>query len=388
MSFKLRILTFQHIPNNGAFLFAHALESQLLSRFPGFDIKIIDYKTPRLALYEYLKRFKLFPNEPLFYYKRYQRWEKILGQLNLDKSFPRFSGEKKMQRFYSTNADALLVGMDVWCISKDNQRPRFPNIYWLPEKIKIPKLAYGVSAYKSDPSLIKANTKQITSYLNEFEVIGSRDRFTHDLVMQHRTRTDGLVERVPDPVLSHTFPKTGISELATSLGIDLDRPLLGLLLFGNKKLSERICSHFRAKGFQIVALSMYNSFADVNLGHILDPFQWAEFFGLLSFCVTDRFHGTVFCIKNEIPFISLENEKIPEAHSKLYDLLTDFNLTTCYQDLHTQHFLDSQLLSRITDIETDWEKSLRPSIESTLLEAQYHYTSFSDKMSAWMGWDR
>jgi hypothetical protein len=388
MSFKLRILTFHHIPNNGAFLFAHALGSQLLTRFPGFDVKIIDYKTPRLALYEYLKRFKLFPNEPLFYYKRYQRWEKLLAQMSLDKNFHRFSGERKVQQYYSTHADALLVGMDVWSIIDRTPRPLFPNIYWLPEKIKIPKLAYGISAYNSDPSLIKARARQITAYLNDFVVIGSRDRFTHELVMQHRTRTDGLVERVPDPVLLHSFPKTGISELAASLGVDLDRPLLGLLLFGNNKLSEQICSHFRAKGYQVVALSMYNPYADINLGHILDPFQWVEFFGLIAFCVTDRFHGTVFCIKNQIPFISLENEKLPEAQSKLYDLLTDFNLTRCYQNLHSEHISDSQLLSQITDIDTDWEKSLRPSIEPTLLEEHDHYKSFIDKMGALMGWDR
>lgn len=386
MSLKLRIFTFHHITNNGAFLFAHALSSQWSTRFPDFDIKVVDYKTPRLALYEYLKRFKFFPGEPLFYYKRYQRWQEFLAHLDLDKSFPLFLGEGRLQQYYSTRADALLVGMDVWCIMNGSERPLFPNIYWLPEKIKIPKLAFAVSAYHSDPVLIKAHRRQITAYLDDFEVIGSRDRFTHEMVLQHRTRTDGLVERVPDPVLVHTFPKNGISDLAASLGVDPALPLLGLLLFGNPELSAKICSHFKARGYQVVALSMYNPHADINLGHILDPFQWAEFFGMLSFCVTDRFHGTVFCIKNEIPFISLENETIPASQSKLVDLLTDFNLTDCYQDLQSGQVPASQLISRITDIESDWQSLLKPTIKPLLADLQDRFRSFSDRMAAQLGW--
>lgn len=387
MGFRLRILTFHHIPNNGSFIFSHALVDQLKSKLPGCDVKIIDYKTTRLAMYDYLKRFKLFPKEPLFYYKRYQLWNTLLeNRFDLDKSFPRFSTGKQMLRYYASNSDALLVGMDVWCITKGTSRPLFPNIYWLPGKMKIPKLAYGISAYQSDRSLITAHDKEITTYLNEFEVIGARDRFTHELVLQHRTRTSGLVDRIPDPALLFEIPKTGIVEIVESMGVDLKRPLLGLLLFKNNLLSREICSHFRARGFQIVALSMYNPFADINLGYALDPFRWAEFFGLLSFCVTDRFHGTVFCIKHGIPFISLDNEKITKDQSKIYDLLTDFNLTECYSHLYEDGNSPSQLLVRIGEIERDWEKGLKKSIGPTLTHMEVLNREFSERMRITMGW--
>jgi hypothetical protein len=386
MSFKLRIFTLHHIPNNGAFLYAHALVSQLLTNFPSYDVKIVNYKTNRMALYEYLQLFKLFPKEPFFYYKRYRLWQKLLkNNIQLDNNFPRFSNEGQVQRYYSSNSNALLVGMDVWCIVNSISRPSFPNIYWIPEKIQIPKLAYGISAYNSDRSLINKHGKEITSYLNDFEVLGLRDRFTHELVLKYRTRTGGLVDRVPDPALLCDFPKTDISERAVSLGVDLNRPLLGLLLFGNSQLSESICSHFRAKGYQILALSMYNPHADINLGHILNPFQWAEFFGLLSFCITDRFHGTVFCIKNEIPFMSLENERIPRDQSKLYDLLTDFNLTSCYTHLYEDENSPSQIISRVDEIEGNWKKSLKPLVKPMLIRMHEHHRDFIDKMRILLG---
>jgi len=387
MNAKLRILTFHHIPNNGAFLYAYSLVNHLKERFSSCDVRIIDYRTTRLALFEYLKSFKLFSKEPLFYYKRYRLWANFLeNQLDLDKSYPRFSGEKQVQRYYSRTSDALLVGMDVWCIINGTPRPRFPNIYWLPEKMEIPKLAYGVSCYYSDRSLIEAHGKEITTYLNDFEVVGSRDRFTHEMVLKYRTRTSGLVERVPDPTFLCNIPKTGVTELVTSLGIDLNRPVLGLLLSRNDQLSERICSHYRGKGYQIVALSMYNPHADINLGHIINPFQWAELFGYLSFGISDRFHGAVFCIKNEIPFISLENERIPREQSKLYDLLIDFGLTSCYERLHDGKYSISRIMSRISEIEGAWEKSLRPSINSTRLDMVERYRIFSDKMRSLLGW--
>jgi len=387
MNAKLRILTFHHIPNNGAFLYAYSLVNQLKASFSSCDVKIIDYKTTGLALYENLKSFKLFPKEPLFYYKRNRLWATFLEtQLDLDKSLPRFSGQKQVQRYFSRTSDALLVGMDVWCIINGTPRPRFPNIYWLPEKTKIPKLAYGVSAYNSDRSLIETYGKEITTYLNNFDVIGSRDRFTHEMVLKYRTRTSGLVERVPDPTFLCNIPKTGVAELVTSLGVDLNRPVLGLLLSRNDQLSERICSHFRAKGYQVLALSMYNPHCDINLGHKLNPFQWAELFGYLSFCISDRFHGTVFCIKNEIPFISLENERIPREQSKLYDLLMDFGLTSCYERLHDDKNSDSRIISRINQIEGAWEKSLRPSIKPARLDMVERYRNFSDKMRSLLGW--
>lgn len=378
---KLRVLTFHHIPNNGSFIFSLALVDQLKSRFPGSDTKIIDYKTARLAIYDYLKRFKLFPKDPLFYYKRYQLWNMLLkNRFDLDRSYPRFSNGIQMLRYYASNSDAMLVGMDVWCIIKGTSRPLFPNIYWLPEKMEIPKLAYAVSAYHSDRALIAAHSKEITAYLNEFEVIGSRDHYTHELVQKHRTKTSGLLDRVPDPALLYEIPRTGIEELAQKLGVDLNRPLLGLLLFNNDLISGEICSHFRARGYQIVALSMYNPFADLNLGYALDPIQWAEFFRLLTFCVTDRFHGTVFCIKNEIPFISLDNEKITRDQSKIYDLLTDFELTPCYCHLYEEENSSSQILFRIAEIERNWEEILKRSIGPTLARMRIENDVFSEKM--------
>lgn len=388
MASKICILSYHYIHNNGAFLFAYGLAKLLKEEFPGSDVKIIDYKSIRLDTYEYLKRFKLLPSIPLFYYKRARLWDSILERhLDLDPDFPHHTNQTQLLNYIYDHYHAIVVGMDVWCIVHSIERPSFPNIYWLPSESTIPKIALGVSAYNSDLALIQRYSRQITGCLNGFDVIGARDRFTYGMVTKHRKREDGLVERIPDPTFLFEFVDTSVVEKLTSLGVDFNRPLVGLMLFGDDELSKRICANYRAKGYQILALSMYNRFADLNLGHLLTPFEWAKTLRYLSFCFTDRFHGTLFCLKSGIPFISLEKDKhLPIAQSKVYDLLVDFNLTQCYTNSGKSGFNPSKMLQLANELEKDWESDIKPRVELTILLMKERYREFIHKMKVQLGW--
>ncbi len=379
---KIRILSFHHIPNNGAFLFAHSLMTLLKYEFPDVDVKILDYRSKRLTIYEYLKRFNFFQEIPLFYMKRGHLWgEQINMHLDLDKDFPRFSETRALQNYFSKYYDALVIGMDVWCIINDIERPKFPNIYWLPEKTALPKLAYGVSAYNSELSLIQKSTSKISEYLNGFDVIGARDRFTYRLIQEHRTRDDGIVDIVPDPTFAHEIQETGVQIKLQKLGIDLDRPVLGLLLFGDDFISNEIRSHYKAKGYQILAMGMYNAFADINLGHLLTPFEWAETFQYLSFCITDRFHGAIFCLKSNTPFVSLEKERdLSQDQSKIYDLLAEFDLEACYQNPADETFEITSFLALTSELEAAWEQAYTLDILAKINGIKEKHTQFIHKM--------
>jgi len=380
---KMGILSFHHIPNNGAFLFAFAL-SKLLQKECGFDVSVIDYKSPRLAAYEYLKRFKFTQRIPDFYMKRARMWEKqVKAHLKLDNNFPRFVSEKKLQKFLAEQYDMLVTGMDVWCLVGGTERPKFPNIYWLPEPTTIPKVAYGVSAYNSAMDLIQHSSAHISEYLDGFDVIAARDRFTLDLVQTHRKRTDGLVDLIPDPTFTYEFQNTNVAEKLMSLGIDLNRPLLGLLLFGDEPLSQKIHEHYKAKGYQIVAMSMYNAIADFNLGHVLTPFEWAETFRYLSFCITDRFHGTIFCLLNQTPFVSLEKDRhLPREQSKLHDLLKGFGFEGLYYNPTDEAFSATHFLSNVDEVETSWDEAFKPNIHPIIETHKQKHTNFILKMKS------
>jgi polysaccharide pyruvyl transferase WcaK-like protein len=189
------------------------------------------------------------------------------------------------------------------------------------------------------------------------------------------------VEMVPDPTFMYDIKPVGVQHKLSQIGIDFNRPILGILLFGHDILSQAIKSHYKSKGYQIVALSMYNPCADFNLGHVLDPFEWAETFRLLTFCITDRFHGAIFCLKNRTPFICLEKDThLPKSQSKTYDLLSNFNLTRCHVNPLEEKFNSSNFLQHASEIEANWTKSLESVISSKIDAAKYRHQDFLRKI--------
>ena len=126
---------------------------------------------------------------------------------------------------------------------------------------------------------------------------------------------------------------------------------------------------------------MYNSFADYNSGHVLNPFEWAEAFRLLSFCITDRYHGIIFCLKNNIPFISLEIDRyLSRDQSKIYDLLTTFDLTTCYVNPDDDNLNIQKFLHHAEEIEDAWGKSFKPAILPKIQIIQGEHLDFTKKL--------
>jgi Polysaccharide pyruvyl transferase len=379
---QIRLLSYHHIPNNGAFLFAYSLLELLQKEFPSSVVRTMDYRSRRLAAYEYLKRFKLFRDIPLFYAKRARMWEEeVEKHLRLDKDFPHFVSTSTLQRFFADQYSAMVVGMDVWCVVSGTERPAYPNIYWLPEKSNITKIAYGVSAYHSDMQLVQKAAGKLAEHLDEFDVIGARDRFTFDLVQKYRRRQDGLVDLIPDPAFTYELRNAGAAEKLESMGVDFSRPTLGLLFHGDDRLSGEIHAYYKAKGYQILAMGMYNPVADFNLGHLLTPFEWAETFRLLNFCISDRFHGTIFCLKNNTPFICLEKERfLPREQSKIFDLLRSFDLEVCYQNPADDDFETVRFLSLADELEDAWQDSFASCIPSKINDKKQAHKDFIQNM--------
>ena len=92
---------------------------------------------------------------------------------------------------------------------------------------------------------------------------------------------------------------------------------------------------------------MYNPLVDYNLGDELNPAEWAEIFKYVDFCITDRFHGAIFCIKNNTPFIAIETKSTEKDRSKKYQLLKDFNiLKFSYLDIFDKKYNSNEFNSK------------------------------------------
>ena len=377
MASKYRILTYYHLTNNGAFLFSYSLQELLTEALYENDVQIVSFKSPRLTFVERLKVLKPLRQIPDFYLARARLFQKEIKEYLKIDQVSKWKTNRQLQKEFARKYDALIVAMDVWCISNDYQRPPFPNIYWLMEPTDIPKIAFSISAYKSDRMLIEKHKKKITSALNGFEIIGTRDQFTFELVQQNRTRQDGIVRKIPDPTFMYQIKNLDLKDKLVAFGVDFSRPLLGILLFGNDQLSSNIRQYYRARGYQILALSMFNQYADINLGHLLTPIEWAEVFRYLTFCISDRFHGTIFSLLNGVPVVCVEKDfNLTLQQSKLYDLLHSFQLDEHYFNLSSTELGITDFLDKADALRKNWNQSINRANQTIIDEKKQKILQF------------
>jgi polysaccharide pyruvyl transferase WcaK-like protein len=157
---------------------------------------------------------------------------------------------------------------------------------------------------------------------------------------------------------------------------------VGLLFFGKPQLSKAVVDHYHARGYKTINFSMYNPFADINIGHRVDPDEWVALFRTLSFCITDRFHGTVFCLREGIPFVSIEPFQ-PKTllNSKIYSHLKEFDLIDpCYQDTYNARFSVSELLATCDNLERNWSEEFSTKIQHLVRAKNEHQIKFLRKI--------
>ncbi len=355
MDKRIRILTYHNVPNNGAVLQNYALQHGLRKILPEYDIATLDYIPREIKLAELLKFVKFYKKVPLFNLQRYiVFWKFIYLQKNLtlDRRIPLKKNFHSMKNFLEKKKfDALIIGSDnIWKITSKKWNPPFPNIYWTPSSVRSKKYSFAASAYNSEPEIVKNQKDYIKDVLEHFSLISARDSFTYDLAKDIQKRTP--VYKIPDPTFMMDIPSTNVKEKLLKRGIDLDKPTVAILLYKDDVFTKDVCDFFRQKGYQILALSMYNSNADFNLGHVLDPLEWADIFKYLKFAVTDRFHGTIFCLKNHTPFICVEPKDLPDykKESKIYSLLNDFNMTENHLQIYDKGFTRDDFIKRYEEV--------------------------------------
>ena len=123
---------------------------------------------------------------------------------------------------------------------------------------------------------------------------------------------------------------------------------------------------------------MFNPYADINIGHRISPDEWLALIKQLSFCITDRFHISVFCLREDIPFIGIEPYQ-PKTllNSKVYSVLKDFEIEkTCYQDTYKPEFNLDYFLSQCDQIEKNWKTDLSAGVRSRLISQNQNQRNF------------
>lgn len=229
---------------------------------------------------------------------------------------------------YITNSkiETLIVGSDqVW-------RPAYvSNIYheffsFLPIESKVKKISYAASFGTDKCEYSEEQLNTCSELLNRFDAVSVREESGIELCSTYLKRKD--VQVVLDPTLllnKEDYLMVVNNQLEEKKGVYtyvLDSSV------GKKAIIDTVCSKLDLKSF-----SNQPKFSEIggkgkssDLGdYAFPPIEdWIEGFYRSSFVVTDSFHGTVFAIIFNKPFIAIAN--VERGKARFESLLNLFGL--------------------------------------------------------------
>lgn len=316
---RIGIVTYHAAKNYGAFLQAYALKNAIIE-YTGNEVEIINFDMPQAeALYKRPLastegKYSVYANER---YKMFEREE----DTNLSSQPRLVSGSiEDFQKYIKGKYDAIIAGSDeIW--KMDGFRG-FPNPYWLPGNYECKKYSFAASSRTDVSKLSEEEINEARILLSDFSYIGVRDEVTRKFV---RTITGINPHLNCDPTFAYDF----------KINKELGRWLLKnkFHLSGQKKV---IAVMLENRSLYNTIVQMYGDFFDFVPIHnyypglnnaVLTPFEWIQAIAGSDGLICNHFHGTVFALKSNTPFIVFELREITDnRYSKIYDLLQRHNL--------------------------------------------------------------
>lgn len=335
---KIGILTYHYSINEGAMLQAYALQKVCQQLFTDVRVEMINYESPAAKKRDFFNCFEKISglNSIVMNLKRWQKLsacKKDYFALSKDKLVSD-NYEKCLDFVNRQNYDGIIVGSDeVWkvILGQDSVR-KFPNIYWLSDRLKAKKFSYAASANKTDyKNLPFSIIKLMQDSLSSYSLIAVRDNYTQTMIKEILPSQEldrDKYFKVIDPTLlvNQIEPKSVLHKLEKH-GFDRRKSTVVLNL-ENKRIAAAAAQFFRQRGWQIISITAYCPYADLNYVADFEPLEWASVIAQCQFSVTERFHGTIFSILGKVPFMAIEKNPRFDyfGTSKLKSLLEDLAL--------------------------------------------------------------
>lgn len=321
---KIGILTYHSSHNYGAFLQAYAL-CECINKSTKHYAEIINFsmKKAEKVNRDCIKFNKRHLTSLLYNMNRFYMFEKCTKSYHLlsGKRIHTDNIEEFSEIINKMNYDAIIVGSDeVWKV--DGYRG-FPNPYWLPN-IKCKKIAYATSS-RTDISLISEDIKKyIKKFLENYEYIGVRDNVTYELITSCLDNSDKCFVNC-DPTFLYEFniDKIDARKYVTNKYCLKDNKKTIGLMIGIPEIGYKIIDKYKDR---YNFISLYNYYGTKGF-KMLDPFEWIKVISGVDILLTTFFHGMVFAIKTDTPFLAIENRELKDLeYSKSFDLLKRNNI--------------------------------------------------------------
>lgn len=354
---KIGILTFQGAKNYGAALQAYALQ----------------YTLNKLGCETELLRFFDRHNESIEQYGRTSKWKRVFGNAKVrnDILFHPFR-YNKVRQYFHLNSDAFSA-------FKNNNMRLSVEPYYSVEDLKAANSLYNgfitgsdmvwtpigqnLSAYflqfadkgkrfSYSPSMTGCQTfssddsECIQSYLKEMDLISCREQEGCDYV-KLTTGIDAVNTLDPTILLSK-------EEWCKALNITINKPSKPYILCYNfdglpKKVKREVNRIAEKKNWNIRYIPMTSEEMAFNIrnGYTkgCGPREFVELFLNASFCVSNGYHGFLFSLISENPFVVIHREKNnawKSNETRISDFMNRLSIADRYIE-YNQNLSDSLL---------------------------------------------
>ena len=335
MTKKIAILTQPLITNFGGTLQAFALQKLLTKK--GYDVEIINYQYNQIS--DVKKILSIIKNRILGKNKIYPFFEKELNLIRIEhKRFIKiymkcskivYSVNDLKGYFKEKKFDAVVVGSDqVWRVAYS---PRIESFFldFLYDNEKIKKVAYSASFGIDNWQFNKEKTIEIQKLIHKFDAIAVRERSAVNICHEFLNIE---VQHTLDPTLL-LEPRDYLELLSISDKVSCNKGKIFTYVLDNdnkkkeaiekiaKKMNKDICTNQpKNKVKNNLFIKNYESYIYPSIEN------WIKSFYEADFIITDSFHGTVFSIIFNKPFISIVNNE--RGASRFESLLEQLGLAS------------------------------------------------------------
>lgn len=333
---KIGIMSMQRIINYGSWLQAYALKSVLETM--GNSVEFVDYlmepsliperpeKSQNMILKKACNICKMLSPTYRDYRNRQIRMNQSFSQF-CNRFCKEFLPDLGVTQEYNLcpELDALIVGSDEVfnCTQPGNAVGYSLQLFGKNHRAK-KLISYAASFGSTTIDKLKQYgvAMEVGSYLNGFDVLSVRDDNSADIIEELCNRRP---EQHIDPVLLYDFPEVNRIDITM-------RDYIVVYAYAGRIREEEekaICAFARKNGKKILCLGFYQPFCDEYV--LATPLEVLAYVKNADYVITDTFHGTVFSIKYQIPFITLIRDS---NRQKLGDLLCKFDLESrCIEQL-------------------------------------------------------
>jgi len=353
---KILIITFTSGNNPGTLMQGLGVQTAMQKMYPNAQIdflKFPDFKSNLGASFEVRDKnsslWQTFRQKAASAY-RLMKYNKLRKQLmTFTPAIDLFKYSKEDEAVLE-QYDLVVIGSDT-ILEEAYGKDGKVGMNWMPLNVKKVYFAASASPANFEP---KEDLKRVAG---DAVFIGLRDNLTINFLVNKLGIAKERIVKQPDP-----------SYFLDIKDFKLSRKLAAKFKSGKKyalydfnsnfPLRKELADAIRSVGYTVVATA-YNPYADICLDTI-DAFEWAGVFPLIDVIVTERFHDSVFGLRNGKPVIAIDwdpNRFSKGGDSKTLRILEDYGMEKMHFNLCDKTDV-SPVIECLKNIETLYDKHL------------------------------